>query len=495
MANLARKMGEYFLSVDLGCLLENKRKNQLDEVAKFTGLRDDIPVIESIMLDSRFKKDRDYELTSSKFMEVRFVYQEYEKNQQENAPAGLVTERHREEAASDDSGDLLYGEQVEVPLPKNSQKLLHKKQMRTYSKSIRVILNILWISLENSSYETLQNHEKLMVQLSIYMASDMSCRNRDKETLMVVLFNKKLNRFSHWNSKKDEYVQKIDNITDNVNIAKPMTEQDKMLFGKEALSPLLFGSKSKQGYSKIELIGTSNEARYAEDLSEKNIDIKRLLISEEEVIFNLVEVFSELNEKRTEFMRVNINEFFGESFIADIRRNVSPPITPMNNRGGELRSKNFSENSEHLFIPSLRGTPIINYIPPNYYFARTNTCPLLKKISMTIDILLANCPMSSPQFFPMLVAQLSLLESFLSTTSSRVIVCEVIEKILQTLICLKNIFIRMSEVDVKDFPPKQMSQKASPRNPCRDNRDQKMKGQPQLRREDSGGYPGMPPTR
>jgi hypothetical protein len=70
MASLARKMGEYFLSVDLGCLLENKRKNQLDEVAKFTGLRDDIPVIESIMLDSRFKKDRDYELTSSKFMEV-----------------------------------------------------------------------------------------------------------------------------------------------------------------------------------------------------------------------------------------------------------------------------------------------------------------------------------------------------------------------------------------------------------------------------------------
>jgi hypothetical protein len=70
MTSLARKMGEYFLSVDLGCLLENKRKNQLDEVAKLTGLRDDIPVIESIMLDSRFKKDREYELTSSKFMEV-----------------------------------------------------------------------------------------------------------------------------------------------------------------------------------------------------------------------------------------------------------------------------------------------------------------------------------------------------------------------------------------------------------------------------------------
>lgn len=63
-------MGEYFLSVDLGCLLENKRKNQLDEIAKFTGMRDDLPMIESIMLDSRFKKDRDMEISGSKLMEV-----------------------------------------------------------------------------------------------------------------------------------------------------------------------------------------------------------------------------------------------------------------------------------------------------------------------------------------------------------------------------------------------------------------------------------------
>lgn len=55
-------MGEYFLSIDLGCLLENKRKNQLDEVAKFTGLQDEIKVIESLMLDTRFKKDREYEV-------------------------------------------------------------------------------------------------------------------------------------------------------------------------------------------------------------------------------------------------------------------------------------------------------------------------------------------------------------------------------------------------------------------------------------------------
>jgi hypothetical protein len=273
-----------------------------------------------------------------------------------------------------------------------------------------------------------------------------------------------------------------------VNVAKPLLEQDKILFGKEALSPLLFASKSRPGYSSSDFIGQTQDGQLAENISEKNIDIKRLLVSEEEAIFSLVDIFSELNEKRTEFMRVNINEFFGESFIADIRRHQSPPITPMNNRG-ELRSKNFSENGEHLFVPGLRGTPIINFIPPAYYFARTNTCPLLKKIAATIDILLAHCPMTNAQFFPMLVAQLSMLDGFLSSTSSRVLVCEIIEKVLQTLICLKNVFIRMSDIEVKDNASKQMSQRASPRNPYRETRDQKMKGQqPQLRREDSGGY-------
>ena len=64
-------MGEYFLSIDLGCLLENKRKNQLDEVAKFTGLQDEIKVIESLMLDTRFKKDREYEVDEDDYLERR----------------------------------------------------------------------------------------------------------------------------------------------------------------------------------------------------------------------------------------------------------------------------------------------------------------------------------------------------------------------------------------------------------------------------------------
>lgn len=257
-----------------------------------------------------------------------------------------------------------------------------------------------------------------------------------------------------------------------------------MLFGKEALSPLLFGSRSKNAFISNELIGAFSDHKLADSISEKSIDIKRLLISEEEAICNLVDLYSELNEKRTEFMRVNINDFFGESFIADIRRNLSPPITPMNNRG-ELRSKGFSDNAEYVFVPTLRGTPIINFIPPMYYFARTNTCPILKKIAVTIDMILAFVPIDSVLFFPLLTDQLSILESFLSTTTSRVIVCEVIEKILQSLICLKSVFIRLFDTEFKDPNAKPMSQRISPRNPCRDNRDLRSRGHSQMRKDDS----------
>jgi hypothetical protein len=49
-------------------------------------------------------------------------------------------------------------------------------------------------------------------------------------------------------------VQRIDNITDNINVAKPQLDQDKMLFGNEALSPLLFGSRSKSSNLNTEIL-------------------------------------------------------------------------------------------------------------------------------------------------------------------------------------------------------------------------------------------------
>ena len=96
-----------------------------------------------------------------------------------------MTERQREDCISDDSTDILYRERPDIPLPKNNSKAILKKLMKTYLKCIKLLLNILWISLEDASYDKLQTNERLLVQLCVYLSSDMSIKNREKESLIV----------------------------------------------------------------------------------------------------------------------------------------------------------------------------------------------------------------------------------------------------------------------------------------------------------------------
>ena len=87
------------------------------------------------------------------------------------------------------------------------------------------------------------------------------------------------------------------------------------------------------------------------------IDIGKILLPEDEVIFKIVEYYSFMNEKRTEFMRMNINDFFAESFIAEIRKMNSSPRSQNNQRSDSpVTLRNFTENQESLFVPKLKGT-------------------------------------------------------------------------------------------------------------------------------------------
>ena len=177
-------------------------------------------------------------------------------------------------------------------------------------------------------------------------------------------------------------------------------------------------------------------------------------------------------------MRMNINDFFAESFIAEIRKMNSSPRSQNNQRSDSpVTLRNFTENQESLFVPKLKGTQIINFMPPIYYFARTNTCnkyltegPLLKKIGTTIDLILSHCSMSSQLFFPLLTDQLILLERFMSTTTSRIVVSEIVEKVLQSLVALKNVFIKLSDGEIRDTFYKTVSHRNSPRRNQRNDR-------------------------
>ena len=204
------------------------------------------------------------------------------------------------------------------------------------------------------------------------------------------------------------------------------------------------------------------------ELSEIEIDIKKILLPEDEVIFKIIDIFSELNEKKTEFMRMNINDFFGESYLAEVRKNMSntpsSPSSALNMSQQDPSTRQFTENQDRIFIPKLKGIPITNYNNPSQTFlARSNTCPLLKKIGITIDMILGYCPIGGPLFFPLLTDQLSILERFLSTSTSRIIMSEIIDKLLQALVTLKCLFIRLHDTEVRDTINKTVSHRNSPR--------------------------------
>ena len=210
--------------------------------------------------------------------------------------------------------------------------------------------------------------------------------------------------------------------------------------------------------------------------------MRRILLPEDEVTFKIVDIFSELNEKRTEFMRVNLNSFFGDSYLAEVRKNLSEgSVSPASNpRHTEATGKYFAENVQPPFTPKVRGTSLYSLPNPLHSFlARTNTCPLLKKVGSTIDLILGYCPISGSLFFPLLHDQLSVLERFLSTSTSRIVMSEAVEKVLQSLVSLKYVFIRLHDTEVRDTMNKTVSHRNSPRRYFREDKQ----GLPQSRGE------------
>jgi hypothetical protein len=452
---LARKMGEYFLSIDLGCLLENKRKSQLDEVAKLTGMKDEIKILESIMLDGRGKG-------------ISRIQNTDEKEQTSGTNAGLVTDRAREEILSDDSQDeslppllgtvsgqsgqsSFFSPNSSKPSP-SSKSTQTKRLMKTYSRVMNTILNIIHLCMKNADYEQIQSLERLSLLLIQYLGTDLCAKNREKEFIF------KLSQFSYWNSKRDDYLQKIDNVTDN-HYEESRKPDLKGIFARDLASPTIVPSRKAEVTAND--ISTMDEATLGDTFySDPRTDIKKLLLSEDEVIFKLIDTFSELNEKKTEFMRVNISEFFGETYIASLRRSQSQVQSKMDSPG---REKTFSENIEGGFIPRIRGTPIINYLQPMQTFARVNTCPLLNRVSQQLEIILGYCPIGGEMFFPLINDQLSVLERYLTSTTSRVVLFEIVERVLFQLISLKAVFLRLNEVEWRDPQARSASHRNSPR--------------------------------
>jgi hypothetical protein len=88
----------------------------------------------------------------------------------------------------------------------------------------------------------------------------------------------------------------------------------------------------------------------------------------------------------------------------------------------------------------------------------------LSKVAQTIDLILSHCQIGSQLFFSLLQDQLTVLERYFGSTTSRVVIFEAIEKALQSMISLKTLFIKINESEMRENFIRTVSHRNSPRS-------------------------------
>lgn len=130
------------------------------------------------MLDPRFKSDESSD--HKKQVEPR-------SSPNDDRKAGLITDREPDEQNSDDSGLFETDKLSETSSFKSGQngKSGHRRHSKVYSKNIKLTLNLLYLALKDADYAWLEGHESLFSQLIVYMTSEISLRNTEREAAFV----------------------------------------------------------------------------------------------------------------------------------------------------------------------------------------------------------------------------------------------------------------------------------------------------------------------
>lgn len=101
--------------------------------------------------------------------------------------SGLMTDREQEELISDDSAIFETDKLSETSSYKSGQHSRNgnRKQSKMYTKNMKLTLNLLYLLLKDTDYTSLEGHESLYSQLVVYMTSEVSLRNMEREGVFV----------------------------------------------------------------------------------------------------------------------------------------------------------------------------------------------------------------------------------------------------------------------------------------------------------------------
>lgn len=423
-------MGEYFLAIDLGCLLEQKRKLQMEEVAKFTGQHDNNKEIESVMYNSRSC----FESNEHDYRRSNFFDQ------------GLLSERNinpEDRISSDEEYDAIE-ELQKIRRQGPTLQSTFKKIIKGYQKNTKVILNILLKVLWQVNTSELEKYEWVLPILETYISSIASKESRDRESIS------NLSSLKYWIGRREHKFHASNELLDGVYWRPKASGNTSQALKSKMTSSRDTSHKAMQFESaEFSVANPKNDPADSKILSHNDI------LSDTDALFEIINIFGHVNEQKTGFIRNNLTEFFAESFIGA-------------NEQKKIPSKNYEDltmldSRSAFYIPKIKGISILQYGKRKLDFFKNNSYPLLNKIVQTLKLLLAHCPLTSQHFFLILEDQLYLLTKLISTSTSRIVMYEFIEKILHCLISVKCIFWKITESELTDNILNTVSRKNSPR--------------------------------
>ncbi|KAL4475130.1 hypothetical protein ABPG74_001826 [Tetrahymena malaccensis] len=504
MSEIAQNLGEYNLTIDLGCLLAQRRKFQLDQVAKIAVFQDvdsliDLKIDESFIKQKIKKRKRDK--GSSK--KAEFKQQQQQQIEQEqitlldsidlkelNVVAGqdnLSSNTHRESAPSISQ----LPNQMMLMMMNANRKKKSKTELNNIRKMLKIISNIIFMVLKDLSDQEKQFLPSPVNCLYSYLSSEVNSFNRKKDLIKFMCSRKgwdeyteieyesqKLNlicdgfeTFAHGDSKhyerimQDLYKKKFQPQTKhNINQQVQIDFQNKM-----------YSNFSNQPHNVFEDQNLNQNNQNANDaihenwnenfsLSDIEVTLEQITLPENLVYFKILDFYSIHSEKIHQIFSLKKGIFTQNMQSTDCaslkenKQNIQNQLTDARQFQMNLNAqKEQNQMLSEIKILSVSPSSEINQnsyvitngvqIPISLNSAneiRSKTNEFLHKFEKKFRWYINNMDMNSTLYFEIEKEQLEILDGFLANCSSRIICFEVLESLIDCLLMIKRQFIELS---------------------------------------------------
>lgn len=163
------------MTVDLGCLLLQKRKRQLDQVAKI----EEVDSIMDIKIDKKAIKEKLFDVKNK-----RKIFKKSENEHDFEKPNFVDSVEIKDMNASQEISMTSLKSQENILSMQNKKKKL-KREVKIQAKICKILNNVIYMILREYQYEELNFITSPMNIIYMYLSSCISSKIRRKELTKV----------------------------------------------------------------------------------------------------------------------------------------------------------------------------------------------------------------------------------------------------------------------------------------------------------------------